>query len=272
MKTHTLTGGGGIQLHVLETGHVTGRPILFIHGFSQCSRAWCRQLDSDLTADYRLVAPDLRGHGLSDKPHDAYADSNAWADDINAVIKTLALDHPVLCGWSYGPLIILDYVRHYGEDDIGGVIFVTGISKLGSAAALSVITPEFLSLAPGFFATDVEESIRSLQSLLRLCFFQPPEQEEMYMMLGYNAMVPPHVRQALLSRSVDNDDLLPRLRKPVLLSQGTDDAVVRPSVVEQHKAAIPHAQVHMIEHAGHAPFWDAPASFNQRLRRFCERL
>ena len=88
-------------------GHPGGRPILFIHGFSQCWLAWSRQLNSDLADGYRLVAMDLRGHGLSEKPRDGYSDSRLWADDIDAVIRTLNLDHPVLCGWSYG-LVVLD--------------------------------------------------------------------------------------------------------------------------------------------------------------------
>src|SRR4030095_14483325 len=67
MKHQTITGGGGVQLHLVETGNPNGRPILFIHGFSQCWLAWSRQLTSDLTDRYRLVAMDLRGHGLSEK-------------------------------------------------------------------------------------------------------------------------------------------------------------------------------------------------------------
>ena len=58
-------------------------------------------------------------------------------------------------------------------------------------------------------------------------------------MLGYNVSVPPHVRQALFSRSFDNDDLLPKIRKPVLITHGIEDAVVKPAVVEQHKASDP---------------------------------
>ena len=55
-------------------------------------------------------------------------------------------------------------------------------------------------------------------------------------MLGYNVSVPPYVRQALFSRSFDNDDLLPKIRKPVLITHGADDAVVKPAAVDQHKA------------------------------------
>jgi non-heme chloroperoxidase len=223
-----------------------------------------------LARDHRLVAIDLRGHGLSDKPRDAYGDSRLWADDLRAVMEALNLDRPVLCGWSYGPLVILDYLRHYGEDRIGGIHFVGGITKLGSDAAMSVITPEFLSLVPGFSTTDAEESVRSLESSLRLCFVQQPSASDLYLMLGYNVSVPPHVRQALLSRVIDNDDLLPRIRKPVLITQGAKDAIVKPEVVDQHKAAIAHAQIDIMPDAGHAPFWEDSSAFNQRLRAFVE--
>ena len=122
-------------------------------------------MHSDLADEHRLVAMDMRGHGLSDKPREGYTDSRLWADDVNAVIEALKLDRPILSGWSYGPLVILDYIRHYGEDSIGGVNFVGGVTKLGSDAAMSVLSPEFLNLVPGFFSTDTEESVRSLAAL-----------------------------------------------------------------------------------------------------------
>jgi pimeloyl-ACP methyl ester carboxylesterase len=184
----------------------------------------------------------------------------------------LNLHQPVLCGWSYGPLVILDYLRHHGEDGISGVSFVCGITKLGTDEAMSVITPEFLSLAPGFFGTDVEESVRSLESLLRMCFVRELSLDERYLMLGYNVSVPPYVRQALFSRAFDNDDLLPKIRKPVLITHGAQDLIVKPSVVDQHKAGIAHAQVHLIANSGHAPFWDDAPAFNQLMRSFCESL
>jgi non-heme chloroperoxidase len=270
MTSHKVAGGGGVQLHVVEAGNPAGRPILFIHGARQSWLAWSRQLDSELARDHRLVAMDLRGHGLSDKPRDAYGDSRLWADDVRAVIEALNLDRPVLCGWSYGPLVILDYLRHYGEDRIAGIHFVGGITKLGSDAAMSVITPEFLSLVPGFFTTDAEESVRNLESSLRLCFVQQPSASDLYLMLGYNVSVPPHVRQALLSRVIDNDDLLPRIRKAVLITQSAKDAIVKPEVVDQHKAGLAHAQIDIMPDAGHAPFWEHSSEFNQRLRAFVE--
>lgn len=272
MLNHKITSSDGTRLHLVEAGNSKGRPILFIHGISQCWLTWSRQMSSDLADDYRLVAMDLRGHGLSDKPREGYADSKLWADDVNAAIQALRLDHPILCGWSYGPLVILDYIRHYGEDGIGGINFVGGVTKLGSEEAISVLTAEFLSLVPGFFSTEVEESVRSLESLLRLCFAHEPPAVDLYLMLGYNVSVPPYVRQALLSRSFDNDDLLTRIRKPVLITFGTKDAVVKPAAADKHKASMTHAQIHLMSNAGHGAFWDDAAAYNRRLRTFSEGL
>ena len=271
MKSQQVVGGGGVRLHVVETGNPQGRPIVFIHGFSQCSLAWRRQLDSDLADEFRLVAFDLRGHGLSDKPRDGYADSRLWADDVAAVVQALRVDRPVVCSWSYG-LVPLDYLRHCGDDGIGGLHLVAAITKLGSEDALSVLTPETLAAVPGLFATDAAESARNLEAFIRMAYARPPPPEDLYLMLGYNAAVPPHVRQALFSRTVDNDDVLAQIRKPVLLTHSADDAIVKPVVVDRHKALVPHAQLHTMANAGHAPFWDDAAAFNQRLRAFVEDL
>jgi len=267
MESRRITGGGGAQLHVVEAGNTRGRPIVFIHGFSQCWLAWSRQLNSALADDHRLVAVDLRGHGLSDKPSDGYGDSRLWADDLDAVIRTLGLERPILCSWSYG-FPALDYLRHYGDNAIAGLQLVGAITKMGTEDAMSVISQEFLSLVPGFFATNVDESIRSLESLLRLCFPQEPTAEELYLMLGYNVSVPPFVRQALFSRSVDNDDVLAQVRKPVLLTHGADDAIVKPDIVDRHRARLSHAQIDIMANTGHAPFWDQATRFNRRLRDF----
>ena len=272
MKHHTITGGGGTQLHLVEAGNARGRAILFIHGLSQCWLAWDRQLRSDLAGNYRLVAMDMRGHGASEVPRAGYDDARLWADDVDATIRGLGLERPILCGWSYGPLVILDYIRHHGDDMIGGIHFVAGVTKLGSDEAVSALTPEFLALVPGFFSANTEESVRSLEALVRICFVREPTAAELYTMLGYNVRVPNFVREGLLSRAVDNDDLLPTIRRPVLITHGARDAIVKVEVAEQHRASIAHATTHIMPDAGHAPFWDASTSFNMRLGTFCEEV
>ena len=68
MKVHTVTGGAGLRLHVREWGKEDAPSILFIHGWSQNHLCWKNQYESMLAEDFRLVALDLRGHGMSEAP------------------------------------------------------------------------------------------------------------------------------------------------------------------------------------------------------------
>jgi pimeloyl-ACP methyl ester carboxylesterase len=267
MKTHTVTGGGGIKLHVDETGNLNGKPLLFIHGFSQSRLCWNKQIQSDLAKDYRLVALDIRGHGLSEKPKNAYGDSRLWADDINAVITTLGLQRPVLSGWSYGGAIICDYLRYYGEKNIGGLHFVGAVTKLGDAL-LPFRGDAISAVAEGLFSNVVEESVAALQSFLRACVHEEPLPEDLYFFLGYNVIVPPHVRLGLLNRQIDNDDLLPTLQKPVLITHGEEDAVVLLRMGQHNADKIKQARTSYYPGVGHAPFWEDAGRFNRELQAF----
>src|SRR3954468_10848905 len=107
-EVHTITGGGGLRLPVRGGGAPAGPPILFVHGWSQNHLCWARQYESSLAKRFRLVAYDLRGHGMSETPLGAehYTDGRLWADDVQAILDHLRLDHAVLVGWSYGALVI----------------------------------------------------------------------------------------------------------------------------------------------------------------------
>src|SRR4029450_11237565 len=131
-KIHTVQGGSGLRLHVREWGPADRPPILFIHGISQSHLCWTQQDDRGLAEEFRLVAYDLRGHGMSQPPLEPehYTDATLWADDVAAIIEQLRLDRPVLVGWSYGGFVICDYLRAHGQDRIAAIDFVAGGVKL----------------------------------------------------------------------------------------------------------------------------------------------
>jgi non-heme chloroperoxidase len=141
--------------------------VLLVHGLSQCRLAWDRQLRSDLGRDLRLVAMDLRGHGLSEKPQDGYGEPHLWAADVHAVITALGMERPILCGWSYGGIVIGDYLRGHGDRAVGGIILVGAISRLGEPV-MPFLGQDFVATLPGMFSTDVETSTTALQRFLRL--------------------------------------------------------------------------------------------------------
>ncbi len=271
VRTYEVTGGGGVTLHVEETGNRSGQPVLFIHGLSLSGRVWNRQLHSELGRDLRLVALDLRGHGESQRPVDAYGDSDLWAQDVAAVIRSLELVRPVLSGWSYGGVVIGDYLSRYGEDGVGGVHLVGAICRLGESA-MPFLGPKFVALVPGLFSTDAEESATSLRAFGRLLTREPLPPAEAYRVLGIAADVPPRVRQGLLSRTLDHDGLLAGLRTPVLITHGREDEVILPAMGEHNARTIPRAKASYYPGVGHAPFWEDPDRFNAELHAFATSL
>jgi non-heme chloroperoxidase len=263
-RTHTVVGSGGIRLYVEETGNRRGPAVLFIHGYSQSRLVWRRQMDSDLAADLRLVAMDNRGHGLSEKPRDAYADSGLWAGDVRAVIDALELDHPVLC-CAYG-VVICDYVRHHGENAVAGYCMVSALTRLNVPEARGTLSPAFHDLVPGLHSDDVETAVASLASLVRLSTAIEPAPEQLWGTLGSMVVVPPHVRRALSARRLWNDDVLRRMRKPALVVHGERDAItLADTTARVHAALLPNARLSLYPNAGHAPHLEDPERFNREL-------
>ena len=270
-RTHRVEGGDGVEIFVEETGNEKGRPVLFIHGFSQCRLAWREQLRSDLRDDLRLVAMDLRGHGLSERRRDTYGESALWAQDVHAVITALGLDRPILCGWSYGGAVIGDYLRAHGEQALGGIALVAAVSRLGEPLT-PFLGSAFVAELPGMFSDDVETCTAAVERFLRLTTYAEPTAEDLYVMLGYNMAVPSHVRQAMLSRTLNHDDLLARLRLPTLIVHGLEDRVVLPAMSERFIELIPHAKLALYDHVGHSAFSEQPAAFNAELLQFASSL
>jgi pimeloyl-ACP methyl ester carboxylesterase len=271
VRVHSLQGGGGVSLSVYDAGDLYGPTLLFVHGFSQCHLAWWRQFQSALALGFRLVALDLRGHGYSGKPRGAYADGRLWADDLQAVISGLELQRPLLVGWSYGGLVISDYLRHYGQEQVSGVHFVSAMVKSGSEEAFGMLAPGMLGLIPGLFAQDEATCHSTLDSFVSLLFHRPVAAETRGSVLAYNQLVPAHVREALGSRSVDNDDVLRRLTVPVLVSHGLEDRVMRTDSSRHIASVIPDAQLSLYPGVGHSPFWEDSRRFNRELAAFAAR-
>ncbi|MGP0174746.1 alpha/beta fold hydrolase [Pseudomonas sp. NCHU5208] len=91
----------GCQLHYEDRGH--GTPVLLVHGLGSSTLDWEAQIPV-LSAHYRVLALDVRGHGRSDKPHERYRMLD-FADDVAALIEHLQLPPVHLVGISMGGMI-----------------------------------------------------------------------------------------------------------------------------------------------------------------------
>jgi pimeloyl-ACP methyl ester carboxylesterase len=273
MQTHTVEGGGELKLHVREWGKPNAQPILFIHGWSQNHLCWSKQCEGPLAGEFRLVSIDIRGHGQSDARLAAenYTTGALWADDVNNVIEALNLEKPILVGWSYGGLIISDYIRSYGDEDIAGVNFVGAAVGIGARWFGTRIGPGFLDYAPLACSEDQTVALNAIRDFLHVCFVKPIAAGEMELAMGWNMLVHPQVRANLIGREEDFTPDLAKMKKPVLVTYGDADTLALPSMVKVIQNSVQKCQTSEYPGVGHAPFIEEPVRFNAELDAFARQ-
>ena len=274
MKTHTVAGGGGLRLHVREWGKADGPAIVFIHGWSQSHLCWHRQVDSALGDMFRLIAFDLRGHGMSQAPVQSqhYTDAGLWADDLAAILEGLELERPVLVGWSYGAFVICDYIRVYGQDRIGAIDFVAGAVKLGEATFGTLIGPGFLDHFADATAEDLPTNIHGMRGLVNAFSATPLPCGDRETLLAASMTVSPRIRASLAAREIDYDDVLAALEVPLVVSQGRADTIALPAMAEHILAVCSTARASWYENVGHVPHLEASERFNRELAALARRV
>jgi len=267
-KRHEITAGGGLSLVAYEFGCATGPAVLFIHGFNQCHLSWQHQLTSDALAQFRLVAIDNRGHGDSEKPQNPnnYNVSQLWADDIKAVIEQLELKKPVLVGWSYGGLIINDYLKCHGDTAISGINFVAAAANLGVVPSMR--GTGLRDNASAMLSPDLETRISGTRRFLRACYEIQPPTEEFETAMAFNMLVPTHVRIGMTTRVVTYEDSMKKISVPSLVTVGMSDQLVLPEMGEYIHRHIPGSSVSYYQGIGHSPFAEAADRFNSELAKF----
>jgi pimeloyl-ACP methyl ester carboxylesterase len=101
---HRYATVNGVRLHYVEYGK--GPLIVLLHGFPECWYAWRYQLPALAEAGYRVVAPDLRGYNLSDKPRGVHAyRMECFIGDVKGLIQTLGEDRAIVVGHDWGGVI-----------------------------------------------------------------------------------------------------------------------------------------------------------------------
>ena len=120
LESKYLTVAPSVEIHYLEKGE--GSPIVFIPGLTFSGEIFKAQIDH-FSENYRAIAIDPRGQGLSAKPVDGN-DYQTHGKDLAAFIDKLGLSNVVLVGWSTGNLDVWSYVEQFGEDKLKAVVTI----------------------------------------------------------------------------------------------------------------------------------------------------
>ena len=97
----------GVRLATFQAGPEDGFPIVLCHGFPELAYSWRNQLPALAAAGYRVIAPDQRGYGASDKPVEVQSyDIHHLTADLVGLLDALDIEQAVFCGHDWGGLVV----------------------------------------------------------------------------------------------------------------------------------------------------------------------
>ena len=202
-------GAGGVPLNVVTAGDKSKPPILLVHGIGQSYVSWENQLRAPLTDEFYVVAFDLRGHGNSGKPwgKENYTDYRNYAGDVQSVINATGIDRPVLSGWSYGTLIVADYLRTYGASGLRGIVLTGAYGGFTpSPQAPAAMVAQMAKTRAMQLSSNLEENIAAARGGIR--FLTAREMTPAYWERAtqLSLMLPAYARRYMFERPLANMD------------------------------------------------------------------
>lgn len=252
-----------LDLYFEEAGQ--GEPVLLLHGLGSSGRDW-ELVAPRLAARHRVVVPDVRGHGRSDKPAGAYGVA-LFAKDIAALCERLGLAHVHVVGLSMGGMIAFELAVKRPDLVRSLVIVNSGPDMVPRTLSMS------LALGMRVFVLKHFGS-RCLAALIAPKLFPKPEQaalrRRVQEALGSNDQdVYLRATQGLIGWTV-----LPRvgeIRCPVLcLASDRDYTPV--STKRAYVRLLTNARLEEIKDSGHAAPMDQPEQVSASILRFLGSL
>jgi len=244
-----------------------GRSVVFIHGWASSSRMWLRELEA-FGGQYRCLALDLPGHGLSTKPPYPWYSLPNFVSVTYEFIHALRAEPACLVGHSLGGSIALDYALRYPEDVRGLVLVnpvITGqlqfslrwLYRPGPSRMIVTLTRRVWPR----LATRLQQSLAANRL---------PLVPEGHLRRNLEDLTQATADSLLGSARAARNDLSPRLddvRAPTLVVVGRRDRTVPPEDGRLAARQIPGARLVELP-TNHHPGDEAPEAFLLALREF----
>ena len=267
-REHDVDLTSGIRVHVTEAGPADAEiTIVLLHGVMMSSRFFQRQLAGPLTAGYRVIAPDYRGHGRSAAAADGHTVAG-YARDLHDLLEVLGVERPVLVGWSMGTMVAYEYIKAYGSDSVRGLVVV---DQPPSDFAWPDYPYGVITLAT---LAELVEGLQNDQQALAAEFadlmIHAPTDEGRAWMAEEICRVAPAVASTILVDQTLRDfrPLLPEITCPSLVVFGADPKFTNPEAGTYIAEQIPGARFEIFAESSHCPFLEEPERFDQLLGDF----
>ncbi|MCH7895105.1 MAG: alpha/beta hydrolase [Proteobacteria bacterium] len=272
MKILQLEDGG----HLKYEDEGSGRPIVLLHGWGMRGTFFKQQIAA-FSPRFRVVAPDLRGHGQSSQLEDGQGLSTL-VDDVAELLAELDLSRAIVVGWSMGAMISWALVQHKEARRISALVSIDMVPRIlndeswkfglrdgRDASVFSSVIDRMLGDWPGFtrffvprIFADGRESER--QALVDWIVEETENNHPESM--------------ARLWMSIGNQDFrndLARQQLPALVTYGMLSQLYPPEASAWIVRNMPNARRVGFTNSGHAPHLEEPELFNREIETFAEQ-
>ena len=247
----------GIKLHYLEWGQTDKPDLLLVHGWTSFAPSWSAVADH-FQHRYHIVAPDLRGHGESEKPQTGYR-LRDFAEDVKQLILLLGLKKPAYVGHSWGGNI--------------GTILASDSPELLSKAFLEDpvywrMIHAFMTALPNALARRNKPEADIRAEVKQKGLSKAEEDMEVYRNHHFAA----HALTRLLTDNRDwafgFEDHFKRIAVPtriLVADNKAGGAIMREELTYLEQIASPQVKLEFWEGVGHGMKAAKPAAYNQAL-------
>ena len=254
-----------VQLHFQEQG--SGSPVLLLHGFPFDHTIWSGQVVALSTA-YRVIAPDLRGHGRSPGGGDAYP-MEALAADVCALLDQLGIARAVWVGHSMGGYLTMAALRAFPERVAGVGLVATHPHADPPDKRLQRIQSAHKALAG--------EAAEILLGMMGVLFAPSLDRQSDVAQRVYTIMQGTKTEgiagaQRGMADRPDSVETLKAARVPAVVIAGASDQIVAAEAARDMAMLMDDAPFHNISGAGHMPMVEQPTATSAALRAFLESL
>ncbi len=281
LVTHHTADLGDVRLHYVEAG--SGPLVVLLHGFPEFWYSWRNQIPALAAAGFRVVAPDMRGYNLSDKPPgiDSYR-TDLLTRDIERLIRACGEERATVVGHDWGGIVAWLFAMRY-PDMVERLVILNAPHPGSTTRALLSPVQWLRSSYVLFFQIPwLPEAIWQAGNfaLLRWLFRTDPQRRdafteedidryvEAFSQPGALTATINYYRAAVQQNPLNVRQDLRRIERPVLVIWGLQDRALGPELAEPDRQWVPNVRVEPLPDASHWVQQDAPARVNQLLLDF----
>ena len=270
--------------HVTVHGHRrayvragSGPALLLLHGLGCDHTTWDRVIVS-LARTHTVIAPDLLGHGSSDKPRADYS-LGGYANGMRDLLTVLGIDRATVVGHSFGGGVAMQFAYQFPERTERLVLVASGgLGPEVSPAIRAITTPGFHQVMAVLAAPGIRHATTAAMRLLAASGVRQARDLAEVADI-YDSFRDPRTRAAIahVTRAVVDwqgqvvtmaDRAYLTEAMPMCVVWGADDLVIPVSHASNASALAPTARIEIVPNAGHFPHKDHPERFVKIVRDF----